>query len=60
MSMNKWITENTQCYKGYTITPTSISDPDGTLHWMTWNSYSASKEDVMENAVKIIDKEMLK
>lgn len=56
--MKNWLQNNTQTYRGYTILPTSISDPDGTLHWMTFIRLEASKEDVMKNAVEIIDKEL--
>lgn len=54
MSYYGWLAENTQYYKGYTITPSCISS-DGIVRWTTANEMGATMEDVLENAVRIIE-----
>lgn len=54
MNYAEWFQENTQHYKGYDITPSGISK-DGEYCWVTYNPLNATKEEVLKNAIEIID-----
>lgn len=54
MNYAEWFKENTQHYKGYAITPGGISK-DGECRWITFNRLQATKEEVLKNAIEIID-----
>jgi hypothetical protein len=47
--------DSTQYYRGFTVRRLGIYDSDGQIHWFVHNSLDSTKEEVLAQAVRIID-----